>query len=323
MSDGEKIAERFARAAEVEARPALARQGFFARLGSEPLLPEAGAGGAPLTAAIGVMSFLAALALAALLAIFAAADAWTSELKSGITIQIKGPDPASIRAASDAALAVLQSTDGIEDVRALSPEETAKLLEPWLGAGNVGAYLNVPALIEAKASAELKRDLSGLRRRVLAVAPTAAFDDHSAWREKLAAAARSGQALALAVFLLVLGAAGAVSAFAARAGLAANREVVSILHLVGATDAFIANEVQRRFLILALRGSIAGVALAAFALGTAGLALKAAGGGGDFVPGIGLGPELWAAFLTVPLALCLATAATARFTVLRTLGREL
>jgi cell division transport system permease protein len=323
MKGSDEIAERFARGQTGEDRPALQRQGFFGRLRSEPLLPEAGAGGAPLTAAIGVMSFLAALALAALLAIFAAADAWTSELKSGITIQIKGPDAVSIKAAADATLAVLQSTDGIEDARALTPEETARLLEPWLGKGNVGAYLNVPALIEARAAPELQRDLSGLKARVSAAAPTAVFDDHSAWRDRLSAAAWSGQALAVAVFVLILGGAAAVSAFAARAGLAANREVISILHLVGATDAFIANEVQRRFLILALRGSIAGVLLAALALGLAGFALKAAGGPGDFVPGLKAGPGLWSAMLVVPLSLCLATAVTARLTVLGTLGREL
>lgn len=323
MNESEQIAERFARGESEEERPALRRQSFFGRLRAEPLLPEAGAGGAPLTAAIGVMSFLAALALAALLAIFSAAGAWTSELKSGITIQIKGPDAEAIKTASDAALAVLQSTEGIEDARALTPEETAKLLEPWLGKGNVGAYLNVPALIEAKAGPELQRDLSLLRARVSAAAPTAVFDDHAAWRERLSAAAWSGQALALAVFMLVLGAAAAVSAFAARAGLAANRDVISILHLVGATDAFIANEVQRRFLILALRGSVGGVLLAALALGLAGFALKTAGGAGDFVPGLGAGPALWAAFVVVPLSLCLATAATARLTVLKTLGQEL
>lgn len=323
MSGDEEIAERFARGEDAEERPALKRQGFFGRLRSEPLLPEAGSGGAPLTAAIGVMSFLAALALAALLAIFAAADAWTSELRSGITIQIKGPDAETIKSAADAALAVLQSTDGVEEARAMTSEETTRLLEPWLGKGNVGDYLNVPALIEAKISPELRNDLAELKARVTAAAPTAVFDDHAAWRDKLAAAAWSGQALALVVFLLVLGAAAAVSAFAARAGLAANREIVSILHLVGATDGFIANEVQRRFLILALRGSIGGVMLAALALGGAGFALKAAGGAGDFVPGLGAGPGLAAAFLVVPLSLCLATAATARLTVLGALAKEL
>lgn len=322
MTEDPAIAERFS-PGEEDARAPLVRQRLWERFRSEPLLPEAGAAGAPLTAAIGVMSFLAALALAALLFIVSAASEWTSELKSGVTIQIKGADPEIIRTQADAAMAALNATAGVIDARALSPEETARLLEPWLGKGNVAAYLNVPALIEARVSDELRGDLQSLETRIKAVAPGAVVDDHKQWRDRLSAAAWSGQALALGVFLLILGAAAAISAFAARAGLAANSEVVSILHLVGATDAFIANEVQRRFLILALRGSLGGLVLAAFALGLAAFALRAAGGGADFVPNLHLGPGLMATLLAVPMALCLVTAAIARMTVLATLSREM
>lgn len=321
MSETRLIAERFsANGGEEEKPPAL---GYFRRMRAEPLLPEAGAGGAPLTAVIAVMSFLAALALAAFILIASAAGAWTSELRSALTVQVKGADSAVIAMQTEAAMGVLNSTDGVISARALPPEESAKLLEPWLGKGNIGAYLNIPAIIEVRITDDLRRDLSLLRTRLSAAAPSAVIDDHGEWHQRLAAAARSGQALAFAVFLLVMGAAFAISMFAARAGLAANSEIVSLLHLVGATDSFIAGQVQRRFLVLGVRGSLTGLLGALLALGLAAMALKASGGASDFLPAMRLGPGLALPLLIVPAVLCLVTAATARATVLRTLAKEL
>ncbi|MCA8895245.1 MAG: hypothetical protein KDA48_08305 [Amphiplicatus sp.] len=321
MSDEENIAERFVRAPGEE--PQGEPRGFFGRLRAEPLLPEAGAGGAPLTAVIAVMSFLAAIALAVFVFISDAAGEWTSELERGLTIQIKGADAETIASQTQEAMRVLQSTEGVLEARAVPKEESEKLLEPWLGKGNIGAYLNIPALIEVRVDQNLRDDLSLLRTRLSAAAPGAVLDDHGEWHELLSAAARSGQLMAFAVFTLVMGAGCAISVFAARAGLAANREIVSILHLVGATDDFVANQVQRRFLVLGLRGTFAGLALAMLALGLTSLLMRAGGAAPGFLPSIHLGPQLFITLLIVPISLCLVTAATARLTVLRTLSKEL
>ena len=298
------------------------RRGLFQRMRAEPLLPEAGAGGAPLTAVIAVMSFLAVLAMAALLIINQSAARWTSDLRSEITVQVKGADAAAIAAGTEAALRVLEETEGVLDVAERSREETAALLEPWLGRGNAEAFLNIPAIIEVKASPALRDDLDLLRNRLAAAAPGASLDDHAGWHDRLAAAARSGQALAFAVFLIVMGAACAISVFAARAGLAANHEIVSVLHLVGATDAFIAAEVQRRFFVLGLRGALAGLAAALAALGLAAAAARAGVGAEAFLPQFALGGAMTLWLLAVPLFTCFVTALTARLTVLRALRRQ-
>ena len=291
------------------------------RLKKAPLLPEAGAGGAPLTAVIGVISFLATLALAAFIMIAVAASNWTTELNTSLTVQIKGEDADAIAADTAAALDVLSTTEGVIETSVVEPEEAAKLLEPWLGKSNLSSYLSVPAIIEVKASEELLNNVALLQNRLAAAAPGAVLDDHSEWNDRLAAAARSGQALAFAVFALVMGAACANSTFAARAGLAANNDVVSLLHLVGANDDFIAKQVQRRFLILGLRGSIAGLIAGLLALGIAALATRR-GASGYFLPEFHIEPGIVIPLIGVPLAICLVTAMTARLTVLRTLRDE-
>lgn len=298
------------------------KRGLFGRMRSEPLLPEAGAGGAPLTAVIGIMSFLAVLAMAAALIINQSTSAWTADLRSEITIQVKGVNAADIDASVAAVRRVLENTQGVEEITERSREESAALLEPWLGRGNVEAFLNIPAIIEIKASPALRDDLDLLRNRISAAAPEASLDDHAAWHDQLASAARSGQALAFAVFVLVMGAACAVSMFAARAGLAANHEIVSVLHLVGATDAFIAAEVQRRFFILGFRGAFVGLIAALTALGLVAMGARAGIGAESFLPQFALGGPMALTLLIAPILTCFATALTARITVLRALRQQ-
>jgi len=284
---------------------------FMNRRGA-PLLPEAGAAGAPLTAVIAVMSFLSVLALASLLMVNSAASEWTSALRSEITVQVKGASAEEISSAVDDVMRILNETEGVVS-------ETAALLDPWLGQGNAQAFINIPAIIEVRASPALRQNLDLLRNRIAAAAPEASLDDHARWHDRLSGAARSGQAMALGVFALVMGAACAVSIFAARAGLAANHEIVSVLHLVGATDGFIAAEVQQRFFVLGFRGALIGLGAALAALMLSGVAMRAGGAEDAFLPAFRLGgwTALW--LVTAPIATCLVTAITARLTVLNTL----
>lgn len=291
---------------------------LFRRLTRAPLLPEAGAGGAPLTAVIAVISSLASLALAAFIVIAVASNAWTEKLKSSVTVQVKGADSQEIESRLATAVKILDETEGVAEYRVIDSREAGKLLEPWLGKGNADS-LNVPALIELRLNAAGRESIDELTKKFESASPGVILDDHGGWNDRLANAARSGQALAFAVFALVMGAACAISIFAARAGLSANAEVVSLLHLVGATDDFIANEVQRRFTVIGLRGSALGLIAAIFLLSLFALATRARGAEGFLLPGLAFGPDLVFPLLSVPIAICLVTAVAARMTVLRTL----
>lgn len=326
ITEDAAIAERLAppdlTGDEGEARPrtddARPIAGPMKRLTRRPLLPEAGAGGLPLTAVIAIMSFLAVLALAGFLAIAAASSAWTDELKSAFTVQIKGPDAETIEARTKEAARILSTTPGVLDAAVIESDEAAKLLEPWLGGGDVNAYLTVPAMIDIRIDRNASFDLELLRARLDAAAPGAVLDDHGQWHSRLSAAAGSGQALAFAIFVMVMGAACAISIFAARAGLAANDDVVSLLHLIGATDGFVANEVQRRFVVLALRGCLTGLAAAVAVLALANMAGDA-NGAGYFLPQTDFASWRAILLLAAPIGICIVTALSARWTVIRTL----
>ncbi|WP_051881646.1 cell division protein FtsX [Parvularcula oceani] len=282
-----------------------------------PLLPEAGAAGTPLMIVIAILAFMAGIALIANFVVSRAVAEWTGDLTGTVTIQVKGANPADIAQQAAAVEELLRDRAGVNRIARLSRAETERLLEPWLGRDNLTEDIPVPALLTADVTPQLRRDLGALRSAVAEVAPDASLDDHGAFNDRLVAAADRMEALAFLVFAMVMTAAAAVIIFATRAGLAANSRIVEVLHLVGATDDFVAGQVQRRYFSLALRGGAAGAAAAAFIL----FAAASFGGEGDgfFLPSIGADPAMLAWLAIVPLLLCVVATLTARVTVMRTL----
>ena len=70
--------------------------------------------------------------------------------------------------------------------------------------------------------------------------------------------ARSVIGIAIGLVILVLIATGLAVGFATRGAISGNRNTMEVLHFVGATDAFIAREFQRHFLLLGLQGGFLG-----------------------------------------------------------------
>lgn len=285
------------------------------------VMPAAGSTGLSLVLVVAAMCFLASLALGAALTVGRASAEWTRDLSGALTVELK-PSPAKSREArTKAVLDVLAATEGIVSVRALSDADIEALLEPWLGKGNVAADLPLPRLIDVRIDPASPPDLDALGARIAAAAPGARLDTHRHWQVELARAARAAQWLAYAVLAVVAATTIAIVTFATRAGLSANREVVEVLHLIGARDTFIAAEVQRHFLHLGFRGGLIGLALSVATF----LALGQFGNAANLfpIPASGLSPEFYPALATVPLVAASVAVATARMTVFRTLHRLL
>src|SRR5438093_6143099 len=79
----------------------------------------------------------------------------------------------------------MRAQRGIVEIRPFTSEESAKLLEPWLGSGLSLDDLPVPRVIIARVQPGMVPDLAALRSRVMQVAPTASVDDHRAWIERV------------------------------------------------------------------------------------------------------------------------------------------
>jgi len=265
--------------------------------------------------ASGAMAFLTVFALALSLASGRLAQRWADELAQSATIRITAPAD-QMAAQTEAALTVLKQTPGIATARALSADEQAALLAPWFGSNLSLDQLPMPQLIEVVAATP-GYDAAGLRLRLAAQVPGATLDDHTRWREPLVDAARSLRRLGWISILLIGGAMAAMITLAAQAALAANHQVIEVLRLVGARDAYIAMAFVRRFTIRAFLGAAVGAGL-----GIAGvLLLPSASDEGGFLTGLGFYGFgwLWPALIP-PLGgavALLATAAAARRTLRR------
>ena len=110
-------------------------------------------GAAPLDVMIGIMAFLAALALGASLLAERASLGWRAGLSDRLTVQIlvprHGDAVRELAREADAALSVLRATPGIAHAAPLSEAEMQSLVEPWLGKGALVAELPLPKLIDA------------------------------------------------------------------------------------------------------------------------------------------------------------------------------
>lgn len=287
-----------------------------AKRGGTPILPENGVSGVSLAVVIGVLAFLAGIALSGFFAVDAAVRGWSGELTGTITVQVRGMSTAEIDTGAEEAIGLLRATEGLSDVTRVSRDETEELLRPWLGEGNLPDDMPLPALITADVTPGLRADLGPLRERLADEIPGSSLNDHGAWTDELVGAARRMRGLAFLAFALITFAAASVIVFAARAGLAAHRNIVEVLHLVGATDHFIAGQIGRRYLLLGLFGGAGGVLAAWLAIKFLAVVTEDAGG---FLPAFSIDARTALYLLLIPLLLGGLSAVSARIAVMRTL----
>lgn len=264
-----------------------------------------------------VMAFLAALALGGVLVTERAVQTWESGLTGRLTVQIlpEGDTVADKEVA--AAVNVLTSTPGIAYARPLSEADNLKLIEPWLGSDAVVSTLPFPRLIDVAVQPGASPDVAALAARLKQASPHAVMDDHGRWIERLRAAAGTVVLSALAVLALIAIGTASTVAFATRAGLAAHREIVQLLHLMGAQDKFIASAFEVHYALSAFAASLLGAVVAGLVFYAASLLGRI--GLIAFLPplGVPLSDLVW--LLAVPAGAALIAWATARISVLAAL----
>lgn len=287
------------------------------------IVPRATVAGRALVAVVAIMTFLASLTVGTVMAVRATAQTWRGDVSREVTIQIRAGDPAMVDAQVKAAQDLASRTPGIASVHVLTPDETSRLLEPWLGTGLDYADLPVPRILVLRIDSASPPDLTRLRRTLTDRIPTATLDDHRSWSRRLSAMAEGVMITGFGLLVLVGTATVLSVVFATRAAVATNRAVVEVLHFVGARDRFIAAQFQRHFLkIGALGGVIGGLGATFLFLAIASLPSLGLGGEPEN-PSIltWLAPGPWG-FGGIALAMVLVaavTALTSRVTVYRTL----
>jgi cell division transport system permease protein len=232
-----------------------------------PIVPRGSISGTALVAVVAIMTFLASITTGAVLLVRASAQEWQSDVASEVTIQVRPVGGRDLEQDVRNAVEVTRTQPGIVDARAFTKEESAKLLEPWLGTGLSLDELPVPRMVVARVVPGQALDLASLRQRLGEVTPSAVVDDHRAWMGRMRSMSSAIVLAGIAILALVIVATVISVSFATRGAMAANRPIVEVLHFVGAADSYIANRFLRHFLRLGLEGGVIGVIAAMLVFG--------------------------------------------------------
>jgi cell division transport system permease protein len=290
-----------------------------------PIVPPSNIQGNALMVVIAIMAFLACLTLGAVSMVRSTAASWESQISREITIQIKPDDNLDMEKALTQARDIALGFVGTKTGQIVDEAATARLLEPWLGAGLDLKELPVPRLVIITIDETHPPDFEAMRALLKDSIPQASLDDHRTWVDRLVSMAHTTVMIGTGVLLLVFTAMVLTVVFATRGTLSGNRHIVEVLHFVGAESSFVATEFQKHFLKISLKGSAVGSALAALFFAGAGIVQshtiatpqtdQATALFGTFSVGA-LG---YVGIFVTMIVIALLTTVTARFTVMRTI----
>jgi cell division transport system permease protein len=221
------------------------------------IVPERTVAGRTLMLLVAIMTFLSGVTLGAVVLVQKSAIAWSSDVGRELTIQLSPVSGENMESNLRVVVGIAENSPGIGAVEVLSRTDAEDLLKPWLGAGLDLSTLDIPRLAVVEIADPAQLDLATLERDLTALAGVT-LNTHAAWRQQLNVMAGTVVVSGLLVLLLIGVATVLAVIFATRGTMASNREIVDVLHFIGASDAFIAGEFQGRFLMIGLRGGITG-----------------------------------------------------------------
>jgi cell division transport system permease protein len=290
-----------------------------------PLVPPDSIAGRALIVVIAIMTFLACLTAGGAILIGDASEGWRDDVSRDVTIQVKPRPGEDVDALVATAADVASKAPGVADVRPYSKAESEKLLAPWLGEGFDLGQLPVPRLLIVHMQSAHRDDLKPLRDALAAGAPTASLDDHRLWLSRLDTLANAVVVFAAALFALMIVAMATAIGFATRGAMAGAREIIEVLHFVGAADSYVAREFQGHFLRLGLKGAAIGgvAAMLFFALGALISSWSTRSAGGEEISSLFGAFRLGAFGYFAIVVICLAIAALTGFLSRQIVFRQL
>jgi len=267
---------------------------------------------------IALMVYLAAMGGIGLIWLSDALNQWNASLESALTLQVPAD---TTQPRIDMALGALRQTKGVTSAQLLQPDQTAKLLQPWLGDNVPIANLPLPHLIDIRIDPRAQIDFTTLRGQLGTIIPDAQLDDNHTWLAGVRDFAMRIEGVITAGVAVVTVLIVAIIVFTARIGLAIHRSVIELLHLLGARDAYIARQFQVHALSLGLRGGFIGAVAAALTVGILGPAGRMLVLPVPITPHGILDWRIWLLLIAAWLAAGVVAMTTARITVLRQLAR--
>ena len=186
-----------------------------------------------MTVVISILAFLSVLAFGIALSIGGGVTRWNNQWDRYATVQVTNLDEtASIKKIFDS------NGDKIESINEISKSEMERMMQPWISGGaKINKYL--PQMFEIRA--KNASDLEHLRKQI---APKAKFLTHTAALKPSMSAGWRLVMITSFVLILILVSIGVCISYISRNIAMLHKHELEILNQVGATDKFIAKQMQ-------------------------------------------------------------------------------
>lgn len=187
-----------------------------------------------MTAIMALLTFLAVLAFGIVLAIGTGVVRWNAQWDLTATIQVMNPKNInSVKQIID------KNSDKMESVTEITTEQMHDLLRPWLSGGGDALENYLPKMYELQFNST--DDLESVKQQI---GTSARFLTHAQALKSSTSAGWKMILISSFVLLLTLGAIGLCISYIARNTALLHRRELEILNQIGATDAYVARQMQ-------------------------------------------------------------------------------
>ncbi|MGN1063394.1 MAG: cell division protein FtsX [Alphaproteobacteria bacterium] len=272
-----------------------------------------------------LMVFIAVLILAGGMVAVSTLNTWSTNVSGSMTVQIPVTDDKGLprdEVLSDdieLVLTVLRTSPGVMGAKVLDQEQMAALMAPWIGDKTDIEGLPLPKVIDVSIDTQNPPDIDKLTEDLSEQVPMAQLDSHRMWLGGLIDLANGCIKVTGFILLLLFLTTAFTVIYAAKTSLSVHKNVISLVHMMGANDSYIAWQYATRTFRLTFLGGAMGLVLALPVL--FGITYFIQTLAADFIPH--LNRLEWVVLGATPVIFAILAFAVAWQTVMQTLKRTL
>lgn len=210
------------------------------------------------------MVFIAVFIMGTTLVCYSSLSEWNKSLSGSLTVQIPtynadGTQKDDIlKTQIETTLTILRSTDGITGASVLSDEQIKALMSPWVGEKADLTALPLPKLIDVTIETGKTPDLDQIQSDLKEQVPDAQLDSHRIWLKNLIELGHGTIHLMILLISLLLITSAITVMYATRTSLSVHKPVISLVHMIGANDTYVALQYAWSSFKLTLIGGLLG-----------------------------------------------------------------
>ena len=208
---------------------------------------------------LGFLIYSVSIALMSCVFTNSVTEEWSRELNGRLTVEfqsnVSGVDETLTKKQDEEVQKVLKSFPGIKKARKLSESDILKILEPWLKSTAIPDDFPFPTIFDVEAEKDHQIDLLHLSEKLSKISAGVKIHDHSNWYAPILKISNALFFFAILLSLLIFITVCATIVFITKKTLYIHQHVVRILQLIGATNAYIADQFKRYYLKIGCEAS--------------------------------------------------------------------